>query len=335
MTGNPLRGHRATGTDGEQAYSQICSLAPDLVLLDISMPRLDGLELLKRLHDNAIPMPTVIILSAYRNFSYAQQALHYGCREYLLKPFVKRELIEQLTRIATRSSSTAPLLPRASTRFCPSCSRAGSVRCSPGRRTTASRHFSPRTNSARFPCGSASLTVRRNGRACRGIFSAFPRFFRPPPVFSAFRWTVCRLSGCNAAIARCMRTHWRGQRVKSAAHTAFSVFPSQFPPRKSLHSSAKISATHSAECFTATSCPRLYCTFTASRLRSPRRRFSLCTTDFPTRCAATIRRTHSRLFTLISRFSTKSSTMTRTTSAASSTTASCISARSPTRFHRV
>ena len=89
-----------TGTDGEQAYSQICSLAPDLVLLDISMPRLDGLELLKRLHDNAIPMPTVIILSAYRNFSYAQQALHYGCREYLLKPFVKRELIEQLTRIA-------------------------------------------------------------------------------------------------------------------------------------------------------------------------------------------------------------------------------------------
>lgn len=50
-----------TGTDGEQAYSQICSLAPDLVLLDISMPRLDGLELLKRLHDNAIPMPTVII----------------------------------------------------------------------------------------------------------------------------------------------------------------------------------------------------------------------------------------------------------------------------------
>ncbi len=89
-----------TGSDGEQAYSQIGSLSPDLVLLDISMPRMDGLELLKKLHDNAISMPTVVILSAYRNFSYAQQALHYGCREYLLKPFVKRELVEQLTRIA-------------------------------------------------------------------------------------------------------------------------------------------------------------------------------------------------------------------------------------------
>ena len=83
--------------DGGKAVEEFKEKEPDLVLLEISMPRLDGLELLKRLHDNAIPMPTVIILSAYRNFSYAQQALHYGCREYLLKPFVKRELIEQLT----------------------------------------------------------------------------------------------------------------------------------------------------------------------------------------------------------------------------------------------
>lgn len=97
-----------TGSDGEQAYSLICSLTPDLVLLDISMPRMDGLELLAQLHENAIPMPTVVILSAYRNFSYAQQALHYGCREYLLKPFVKRELVEQLTRIADQIEQQQP-----------------------------------------------------------------------------------------------------------------------------------------------------------------------------------------------------------------------------------
>lgn len=100
-----------TGTDGEMAYDLICSLSPELVLLDISMPRLDGLHLLQKLHDNAIPIPTIVILSAYRNFSYAQQALHYGCKEYLVKPFVRRELVEQLSNLADQIQQQRPASP--------------------------------------------------------------------------------------------------------------------------------------------------------------------------------------------------------------------------------
>lgn len=70
---------------------------PDLVLADIRMPEMDGIEMIRAVYEQNVK-PMVIILSAYSDFGYAQQAMKLGVREYLLKPIVVDELISAVRR---------------------------------------------------------------------------------------------------------------------------------------------------------------------------------------------------------------------------------------------
>ncbi|HCT92506.1 MAG TPA: hypothetical protein DF613_14185 [Lachnospiraceae bacterium] len=79
-------------TNGEDAYKQIVEKKPDIVISDIRMPLVDGLELVKKCADNPGPAPVFIIISGYKHFDYALSALKYGVKDYLLKPINASEL---------------------------------------------------------------------------------------------------------------------------------------------------------------------------------------------------------------------------------------------------
>jgi len=70
--------------NGEDAFAALAADPPDLVFLDIHIPKINGLELLRRM--NRQLETEIIIISAYSNFEYAQQALSLGVRDYLVKP---------------------------------------------------------------------------------------------------------------------------------------------------------------------------------------------------------------------------------------------------------
>lgn len=85
-------------SNGENAISLIEELYPALVITDIKMPQSDGLELIKYLHQNH-PHIKTMILSGYNDFTYAQLALKYGVKDFLLKPIKLEELNNALQNI--------------------------------------------------------------------------------------------------------------------------------------------------------------------------------------------------------------------------------------------
>ena len=96
--------------DGMEGLAVIRETQPDLIVTDIKMPRLDGLEMLRQLREEG-SRAHVIILTAYSDFSYAQAALKLGAVDFLLKPFQDGELEEAVTRLRSRVGSGAPPPP--------------------------------------------------------------------------------------------------------------------------------------------------------------------------------------------------------------------------------
>lgn len=98
--------------DGLEAYDAIIDEYPDIVLTDIRMPKLSGLELIHKItenHDNI----HFIILSGYDEFSYAKEAMRYGIKHYILKPcneleiiHAVQDLIQEYYSVHTRSPKT-------------------------------------------------------------------------------------------------------------------------------------------------------------------------------------------------------------------------------------
>jgi two-component system response regulator YesN len=82
-------------TNGIEAWHMIQQLWPTVLITDIMMPVMDGLDLVRNISENKIPM-AVIIISGYENFQYAQRALSYGVNKYLLKPVNREELQDAL-----------------------------------------------------------------------------------------------------------------------------------------------------------------------------------------------------------------------------------------------
>lgn len=83
--------------DGRQLLEVIEHLKPDIVISDISMPHLSGIEMIKEVHRKAITVK-IIFISAYQEFSYAKDALAYGAVEYLVKPLEKQEMEQALQK---------------------------------------------------------------------------------------------------------------------------------------------------------------------------------------------------------------------------------------------
>ena len=79
--------------DGEYAYPLIMKTKPDILVTDIKMPFMDGLQL-SRLVKKALPATKIIILSGYNEFEYAKEAIKIGINDYLLKPVTSAGLIE-------------------------------------------------------------------------------------------------------------------------------------------------------------------------------------------------------------------------------------------------
>ena len=84
--------------DGREAMEEIRKNPPDLLLTDIYMPYIDGMELTKFVYEN-YPDTKVVIISGYDEFEYAKQAVKYQVVEYVLKPVTAFELTETLMKI--------------------------------------------------------------------------------------------------------------------------------------------------------------------------------------------------------------------------------------------
>ncbi|MDR3051995.1 MAG: response regulator [Oscillospiraceae bacterium] len=85
--------------DSEIALSVIQEVKPDILVTDIRMPFMDGLELCRRV-TSTMPWVHVVILSGHDDFAYAQEAISLGVKEYLLKPVSAHALEQVLLRIA-------------------------------------------------------------------------------------------------------------------------------------------------------------------------------------------------------------------------------------------
>lgn len=93
--------------NGLTALSVCETYFPDLVITDIVMPDLTGLELIRQLKERGL-CRNFIILSGYDNFSYAQQAIRYDVIDYLLKPLDNQQLLDQIQKIYNNLLHTTP-----------------------------------------------------------------------------------------------------------------------------------------------------------------------------------------------------------------------------------
>lgn len=83
--------------DGAAAVEMAASLRPDIILMDIKMPTLDGIEAARRVAAGRAPPVEIIFVTAYDDFAYAKEALALGAADYLLKPVGLEELRKVLT----------------------------------------------------------------------------------------------------------------------------------------------------------------------------------------------------------------------------------------------
>ena len=86
-------------SDGELAYPLIQNTKPDILITDIKMPFMDGLEL-SRLVKKELPDIKILVLSGYNEFEYAQEAINIGIADYLLKPITGAKLLEAVKKMA-------------------------------------------------------------------------------------------------------------------------------------------------------------------------------------------------------------------------------------------
>ncbi len=100
--------HAAFALDGTEALAIIEARRPDIVITDIRMPGMDGLELIRRVRGMDGYAPAVILVTGYDEFEYARTALRFGVQDYLLKPIEEEELTRLLTAIRERGRRGSP-----------------------------------------------------------------------------------------------------------------------------------------------------------------------------------------------------------------------------------
>lgn len=86
--------------NGQDALEAVTRRMPDLLLVDVRMPEMDGIELCRRLRALSEDVD-IVIISGYADFSYAQQAIHFRVEQYILKPVFPQSLCEALERSRT------------------------------------------------------------------------------------------------------------------------------------------------------------------------------------------------------------------------------------------
>ena len=89
--------------NGRQAADHLETVLPDVVITDICMPFLDGLELAKLVYER-FPETIVVVLTGFSEFSYAQRAIRYHVHDYLLKPVSPKEFDQLLENLSVELS---------------------------------------------------------------------------------------------------------------------------------------------------------------------------------------------------------------------------------------
>lgn len=98
-------GHTVSeAVDGVEALAKSALEAPDVILLDLMMPRMDGNEVIRQLRKRDGVRPSVIVLSAKSREEDALGAFQSGADGYVIKPFVPELLAEQVSAIAGASA---------------------------------------------------------------------------------------------------------------------------------------------------------------------------------------------------------------------------------------
>ena len=94
--------------DGKEALDCLNEKAFDFVITDIRMPKMDGLELCCEINKRW-PETAILIVSGYDDFKYAQQAMKYGVKEYILKPVNGKKLVSALSIIIENLKNHEPV----------------------------------------------------------------------------------------------------------------------------------------------------------------------------------------------------------------------------------
>jgi DNA-binding NarL/FixJ family response regulator len=99
----------ATACDGEEALTTIPASAPDVVLLDMRLPRFSGLEVVRRLAQSG-QLPPTIILTTFDDDSLVVEGLRAGARGYLLKDVTLAELVQAIHVVANGGTVVEPVI---------------------------------------------------------------------------------------------------------------------------------------------------------------------------------------------------------------------------------
>lgn len=94
-----------TARGGSIARDILRDQKPELLITDIKMPKISGLDLVRIIEENQYPTKAIIV-SGYSEFDYAQQAVRYGVTEYLVKPILKEDFENTLKRVTEKYFQT-------------------------------------------------------------------------------------------------------------------------------------------------------------------------------------------------------------------------------------
>ena len=96
-------GHSMAGEAGNgiEAVKRFIEVKPDIVLLDITMPEMNGIEALKRIKELE-PKAKIVICSAMGQQAMVAQAIQYGAKDFIVKPFEEDRLIAAVEKVLSR-----------------------------------------------------------------------------------------------------------------------------------------------------------------------------------------------------------------------------------------
>ena len=100
LTKEPDMEVAGTAADGEEALKLIELYKPDVVLLDLIMPKIDGLGVMEKLRNNTGYTPKIIVVSAVSQESVTENAFELGAAYYILKPFDTRMVVNRTRAVA-------------------------------------------------------------------------------------------------------------------------------------------------------------------------------------------------------------------------------------------
>jgi DNA-binding NarL/FixJ family response regulator len=101
----------AEASDGHEAVEKARAAAPEVVVLDIAMPKLNGVEAAQRIHE-MLPGAAILILSMHADEAYVLRALRAGARGYLLKDSAEGDLIEAIRKVSAGKTFFSPEISR-------------------------------------------------------------------------------------------------------------------------------------------------------------------------------------------------------------------------------